>query len=74
MSNRQVYYDSQHRYLHDTEFHAAVEAMVDMGYRNGFTPGELKQIAFQAALFIEQRYGQPAAYVHPRGFNLLEDK
>lgn len=50
---RGVYRDSEERYRNDPAFHAAVTTMERMATQHGFTPGELKQIAFKAALNIE---------------------
>lgn len=56
---RNVYHDAQQRYLHDPQFHAACETMVAIALQGGFTPGELRDIAFTASLLIEQRYARP---------------
>jgi hypothetical protein len=50
-----VYSDTDRRYLHDAEFRAAVDYLEAMARQHGFTPGELKQIAFKAALNIEMK-------------------
>jgi len=50
-----VYRDTDHRYLHDPAFHAAVTSLEVAATEHGFTPGELKQIAFKAALNLEMR-------------------
>lgn len=50
-----VYRDTEHRYLHDATFHAAVKMLEAAAERHGFTPGELRQIAFKAALNLEER-------------------
>jgi hypothetical protein len=49
------YKDTDHRYLHDADFRAAVQVMMRVAEDGGFTPGELKQIAFKAALELEMR-------------------
>ena len=49
------YHDSETRYRSEPTFKAAVDFLVAMGEQAGFTPGELRQIAFQAALVIETR-------------------
>lgn len=48
-----VYRDTDHRYLHDAAFHGAVQMLESLARQHGYTPGELKQIAFKAALNIE---------------------
>ena len=48
-----VYRDTETRYLNDPSFRAAVKSLEAMAREHGFTPGELKQIAFKAALNIE---------------------
>jgi hypothetical protein len=50
-----VYRDTDERYLRDPDFRAAVKTLEAMAVQHGFTPGELKQIAFKAALNIEER-------------------
>lgn len=50
-----VYRDTESRYLNDAAFHAAVRMLESAAERHGFTPGELKQIAFKAALNLEMR-------------------
>lgn len=47
------YRDTEDRYRRDAEFRIAVESLVHLATQNGFTPGELKQIAFMAALRCE---------------------
>jgi hypothetical protein len=54
-SPENVYSDTESRYLNDPEFHAAVKMLEAAAERHGFTPGELKQIAFKAALNLEER-------------------
>lgn len=58
-----VYRDTESRYLHDPEFHVAVKMLEAAAERHGFTPGELKQIAFKAALNLEMRATKPLMYV-----------
>lgn len=48
-----IYRDTDERYQCDPAFHAAVRTMEAIAREHGFTPGELKQIAFKAALNIE---------------------
>lgn len=50
-----VYRDTDHRYLTDPAFHAVVKMLERAAIEHGFTPGELKQMAFKAALNIEMR-------------------
>ena len=60
-----VYRDSEQRYRHDPEFHALVDVLLHAALEHGFTPGELKQAAFLAALKAEQ---YAARQVHPDHF------
>jgi hypothetical protein len=50
-----MYRDTDERYHNDPAFHAAVTSLEAAATKHGFTPGELKQIAFKAALNIEMR-------------------
>jgi hypothetical protein len=50
-----VYRDTDDRYQHDPAFRAAVTSLEVAATAHGFTPGELKQIAFKAALNLEMR-------------------
>lgn len=50
-----LYTDTDQRYRNDPAFHAAVDTMEVIAREHGFTPGELKQIAFKAALNLEER-------------------
>jgi hypothetical protein len=50
-----IYSDTERRMINDSEFHAAVMLLAQLAQQHGFTPGELKQIAFAAALFVEER-------------------
>jgi hypothetical protein len=50
-----IYRDTDERYLRDPAFHSAVRTMEAIAREHGFTPGELKQIAFKAALNLEER-------------------
>jgi hypothetical protein len=45
--------EAERRYLEDPAFHAAVTMLQRMAEEHGFTPWELKQIAFMAALMVE---------------------
>jgi hypothetical protein len=48
-----VYRDTDERYRRDPAFYSAVRTMEAIAREHGFTPGELKQIAFKAAVNIE---------------------
>lgn len=50
-----VYRDTDHRYHTDPAFRAVVKLLERAAIEHGFTPGELKQMAFKAALNIEER-------------------
>lgn len=52
-----VYRDTDHRYRTDPAFYSAVRTLEAIAREHGFTPGELKQIAFKAALNIEETRG-----------------
>lgn len=54
------YDDTDRRYYNDPAFHAAVRLLEKLAEEHGFTPGELKQIAFKAALNLEMRSACPA--------------
>ncbi len=60
-----VYRDTDERYRNDPAFHAAVTSLEVAAAEHGFTPGELKQIAFKAALNLEMR-ARPLMYVTKR--------
>ncbi len=47
------YDDTDRRYHQDSEFRHAVQMMMALADRHGFTPGELKQMAFKAAFELE---------------------
>lgn len=49
------YRDTDERYMQDPAFRAAVDMLQNMAREHGFTPGELKQIAFKAAVELEFR-------------------
>jgi hypothetical protein len=53
MSN--FYSDTDLRMNEDAEFRQCVTLLMQLADRNGYTPGELKQIAFRAALELELR-------------------
>lgn len=48
------YRDTDDRYARDPDFQMAVKYLEHMAREHGFTPGELRQIAFKAALNIEE--------------------
>jgi hypothetical protein len=49
------YSDTDRRMQDDAGFRAAVHMLMALAAEHGFTPGELKQIAFRAALELEMR-------------------
>lgn len=49
------YLDTDARMAGDPEFRACVMLLMQLADRNGYSPGELKQIAFRAALELELR-------------------
>ena len=59
LMNRGWYRDTDERMARDPAFHAAVTLLMKLALEHEFTPGELKQIAFCAALEIEMRYPRP---------------
>lgn len=61
-----IYRDTEDRYSNDPAFRAAVATLEQNATRHGFTPGELKQIAFKAALNLEMR-ARPMLYVAKPG-------
>lgn len=56
------YKDTEHRMIHDVSFRAAVMMLANLAREHGFTPGELKQIAFRAALEIELNDARPMMF------------
>lgn len=54
-----IYRDTRDRMENDPTFHAAMMTMVKMATEHGFTPGELKQIAFAASVYVEERNAKP---------------
>lgn len=48
-----MYRDTNDRYHHDAAFRASVDSLAALAREHGFTPGELKQIAFAAAFKLE---------------------
>ena len=64
------YHDARARYLNDARFRAAVDVTVNMAMHNGFTPGELHDIATTAAIVVELKYARPFFAIpreHPSG-------
>lgn len=51
--DQDVHHETMHRYRNDVEFRAMVELLRFAALKNGFTPYELKQIAYCAALVNE---------------------
>jgi len=49
-----LYRDTHRRYFNDVAFHTAAQMLFQLAIKEGFTPGELKQIAFCAALLAEE--------------------
>lgn len=56
LNQANVYRDTIDRYNRDPEFKAVVHFLYDAALRFGYTPGELRQAAFMAALECEE-YG-----------------
>jgi hypothetical protein len=67
-----MYDDSEHRYRNDPEFHSVVDWLSHMAEKYGFTPGELKQMAFYAAYLVEQRRPPAPTHLHGRSFMMPE--
>ena len=57
-----LYNDTDLRMLNDPAFHAVVDYLMHVAREHGFTPGELKQMAFRAALELEMRNPGPGPY------------
>jgi len=55
MSEVHFYDDTDRRMHQDAEFSSTVQMLMAHAQRYGFTPGELKQIAFRAAFELEMR-------------------
>lgn len=49
-----VYRDTSARYAHDAEFRVLVDLLLHAAIEHGYTPGELKQAVFMAALKAEE--------------------
>lgn len=49
------YRDTSYRLAHDAEFRALVNQLAGAAESLGLTPGEIKQVAFAAAVLVEQR-------------------
>lgn len=54
-----IYRDTEERVRNDPEFSAAVHMLATLAVTRGYTPGELKQIAFAAAVLVESRSCRP---------------
>lgn len=54
LSPLNLYHDTDYRMRYDPEFRAVVDQLVAAALTHGYTPGELKQIAFAAAMRAEQ--------------------
>ncbi len=54
-----VYRDTEDRMRNDAAFHALVMHLAHVAAEHGFTPGELKQAAFAAAVYVEMRDARP---------------
>lgn len=52
-------HDTDKRMQHDTEFRTVVEYLAHVALTRGYTPGELRQIAFAAAVLVEMRRMRP---------------
>ncbi len=52
---RNVYADTEQRMRHDAEFRAVVEMLTGFALQHGYTPGELRQVAFAAAIRAEMQ-------------------
>ena len=50
-----IYHDTDQRMRQDADFRACVMLMMQLADQHGYTPGELKQMAFRAALELELR-------------------
>lgn len=55
LNSPNFYRDADRRYREDSTFHAVVSVIESMALEHGYTPWELKQAAFKAALNIEER-------------------
>lgn len=45
--------ECEYRWCHDSHFRSAVDIVAALAMQHGFTPYELKQIAFMAAMKVE---------------------
>lgn len=50
-----MFEESHRRYERDAEYRTSVDMMVSLALRHGYTPYEMKQLAYSAALLIELR-------------------
>ncbi len=62
--DRNIYRDTDQRMTNDAEFHGVVRFLIQAAEEYGFTPGELKQMAFRAALEVERRNPRPFPRVY----------
>jgi len=56
---RDVYRDTYQRLQSDATFNSIVERLAVFAQTYGYTPGELRQVAFAAALLVEMRSVRP---------------
>ncbi len=49
--------EAEHRYHHDAEYRSCVDVMYAMALKHQFTPAELREMAFMAALKYEMTHG-----------------
>jgi hypothetical protein len=56
------YSDTDHRMANDPAFNAVVNFLMRAAREHGFTPGELKQMAFRAAYELELRSTSPVRW------------
>ncbi len=56
---RGVYRDTDDRMRNDAAFRALVRHLAHAAAEHGFTPGELKQAAFAASVYVEMHDARP---------------
>lgn len=61
------YRDTAERLRSDPHFHEAVTLLYHLALNHGFTPGELRQIAFAAAVRCEEHATRTRLAQFPRG-------
>ncbi len=54
-----AYRDTGDRIMNDPEFRAAMMVMVKIATAHGFTPGEMRQLAFAASVYVEEHSARP---------------